>query len=49
VYRDEVIKEEIIGIYKEYPYYGVPRTTKQLQQMGYNINHKPDITGPDAL
>lgn len=27
-------------IYKECPFYGVPRTTKQLQQMGYNINHK---------
>lgn len=27
-------------IYKEYPFYGVPRTTKVLQQMGYNINHK---------
>lgn len=27
-------------IYQEYPFYGVPRTTQLLQQMGYNINHK---------
>jgi len=27
-------------IYREYPFYGVPRTTALLHKMGYNINHK---------
>lgn len=27
-------------IYRATPYYGVPRTTRQLQQMGYKVNHK---------
>lgn len=40
VYWDEVIKKEIMEIYTEYPFYGVPRTTVILHKMGYKINHK---------
>lgn len=39
-YWDEVIKEEIMEIYKDYPFYGIPRTTALLHKMGYKINHK---------
>jgi len=29
-----------MDIYRETPFYGVPRTTELLHQMGYKINHK---------
>jgi putative transposase len=40
VYRDEALKEEIIEMYKELPFYGNPRMTVELQNMGYKVNHK---------
>lgn len=39
-YRDEVLKEEIIQMYEKMPFYGNPRMTVELQNMGYKVNHK---------
>jgi putative transposase len=35
-----VIKEELMKMYIEIPFYGNPRMTEQLKQMGYDINSK---------
>jgi putative transposase len=39
-YWDEVLKEEIIQMYEKMPFYGNPRMTVELQNMGYKVNHK---------
>jgi hypothetical protein len=36
-YWDEVLKEEIIQMYGKLPFYGNPRMTVELQNMGYKV------------
>lgn len=38
--HDSIIKEELLTMYLETPFYGNPRMTKKLKKMGYNVNHK---------
>lgn len=40
VASDDRAKDEIMNIYRDTPFYGVPRLTAELQRRGYHINHK---------
>ena len=40
IYQDSIIKEELLEMYLKTPFYGNPRMTAKLKQMGYNVNHK---------
>lgn len=40
VASDEQAKDEIMNIYENMPFYGVPRLTAELNRRGYRINHK---------
>ena len=37
---DEQVKDEMLEIYMETPFYGVPRLTAELKRRGYKVNHK---------
>jgi len=37
---DERAKDEMKAIYMEYPFFGVPRMTLELNRRGYRMNHK---------
>ena len=37
---DERVKDEMMEIYMETPFYGVPRLTAELKRRGYRVNHK---------
>ena len=37
---DQNVKDEIVDIYMEKPFYGIRRITAELQQKGYKVNHK---------
>ena len=37
---DEQAKDEIMNIYEDTPFYGVPRLTAELKRRGYKVNHK---------
>ena len=37
---DEQVKDEMMEIYMETPFYGVPRLTAELKRRGYRVNHK---------
>ena len=37
---DEQVKDEMLEIYMETPFYGVPRLTAELKRRGYRVNHK---------
>lgn len=37
---DERFKDEMMEIYMETPFYGVPRLTAELKRRGYRVNHK---------
>ena len=37
---DQNVKDEIVDIYLEKPFYGIRRITAELQQKGYKVNHK---------
>lgn len=37
---DERVKDEMMEIYMETPFYGVPRLTAELKRRGYKVNHK---------
>ena len=37
---DERVKDEMLEIYMETPFYGVPRLTAELKRRGYKVNHK---------
>lgn len=37
---DERVKDEMMEIYIETPFYGVPRLTAELKRRGYRVNHK---------
>ena len=37
---DEWVKDEMLEIYMETPFYGVPRLTAELKRCGYRVNHK---------
>lgn len=37
---DERVKDEMMEIYMETPFYGVPRLTAELKRRGYKENHK---------
>jgi putative transposase len=40
VASDEQAKDEIMDIYLDTPFYGVPRLTAELKRRGYKVNHK---------
>ena len=40
VASDERVKDEIMDIFYDTPFYGVPRLTAELKRRGFNINHK---------
>lgn len=40
VASDERAKDEIMNIYENTPFYGVPRLTAELNRRGYKVNHK---------
>jgi len=40
VASDEQAKDEIMNIYENMPFYGVPRLTVELKRRGYKVNHK---------
>lgn len=40
VASDEQAKDEIMNIYENMPFYGVPRLTAELNRRGYKVNHK---------
>lgn len=37
---DERVKDEMLEIYMETPFYGVPRLRAELKRRGYKVNHK---------
>ena len=37
---DQNVKDEIVDIYMEKPFFGIRRITAELQQKGYKVNHK---------
>ena len=37
---DERVKDEMMEIYMEMAFYGVPRLTAELKRRGYRVNHK---------
>ena len=37
---DQNVKDEIVDIYMEKPFYGIRRITAELHQKGYKVNHK---------
>lgn len=37
---DERVKDEMLKIYMETPFYGVPRLTAELKRRGHRVNHK---------
>jgi len=40
VASDEQVKDEIMNIYENTPFYGVPRLAAELNRRGYKVNHK---------
>ena len=38
---DDRVKDEVLEIYRERPFYGVPRLTAELKRRGHRGNHKP--------
>jgi len=37
---DERAKDEILDIYEQTPFYGIPRLTAELKRRGFHVNHK---------
>ena len=38
--KNQNVKDEIMNIYMDKPFYGIRRITAELRQKGYTVNHK---------